>query len=243
MSVSIVSSSRLRCSGATRSDWAANFSRLRTAISCVILSINACLNAISRSRPASVAFIDSTNSRSCCASRWARSRAASFTRNYLALERAAGPYAQAAIASQDADHSRLSDALPRQAKHERVELLACERQRVSTVVWPSELARVQSPGCQPDADTVVHQHLHPVCPAVGEEICMVRARGAEDVDHPSQRRLGAGSHIEWFGGQPDRIDPNHRSNSRIQAAQSAAAPVGQATLIVVAPRRTSIRMS
>ena len=70
-----------------------------------------------------------------------------------------------------------------------------------------------------------------------------RRRGVEDLDHASQCRLGAGSHVERLDGQPDRVDANHRSSSRIQTAQSAAALVGQVMLIAVAPRRTSIRMS
>lgn len=46
-SASMVSSNRLFCSALKVSDLAANFSRLSTAISCVSLSMAACLNAIS----------------------------------------------------------------------------------------------------------------------------------------------------------------------------------------------------
>jgi hypothetical protein len=35
---------------------------------------------------------------------------------------------------------------------------------------PVELALVQSTRCKPDADAIVHQHFHPVSPAIGEQI-------------------------------------------------------------------------
>ena len=69
----MVSSSRLFCSALKASDRAANFSRLSTAISCVILSIVACLNAISRSLAATLVMSEWTISRSCGASSWLRS--------------------------------------------------------------------------------------------------------------------------------------------------------------------------
>lgn len=45
------------------------------------------------------------------------------------------------------------------------------------------------------------------------------------------------------GGQPHSVDADHRSNSRIQAAHSAAALDGQVTVTDIALRRSSIRMS
>jgi hypothetical protein len=54
-----------------------------------------------------------------------------------AQDRVEGPYAEAAIASQDAYDAGLADALPRQAEYERVELLA--RQGIpsmSSSAWP-----------------------------------------------------------------------------------------------------------
>ena len=99
------------------------------------------------------------------------------------------------------------------------------------------------PAYQPDAEAVVHQHLHPVGTAVGEKVGMVRTRRTEDIDDPGQRRLGAGAHVQRVRRQPDGIDADHRSNSRIQLAHSASAAIGQATVIVVGPRRSSTRMS
>jgi hypothetical protein len=57
----------------------------------------------------------------------------------------------------------------------------------------------------------------------------------KDVNHPRERRLGAGAHVQRLHGQPDRIDADHRSSSRIQTAQASAASIGQATAMLVAP--------
>ena len=43
--------------------------------------------------------------------------------------------------------------------------------------------------------------------------------------------------------QPDGVDANHRSSSRIQAAHCEAAAQGQFTVIAVVPRRSSMRMA
>ena len=72
---------------------------------------------------------------------------------------------------------------------------------------------------------------------------MVWVRCAEDVHDAGQCGVGAGAHVQRFDGQPHRVHADHRSSSRIPAAQSAAAAIGQVTLIVVVPRRSSIRMS
>ena len=98
---------------------------------------------------------------------------------------------------------------------------SCARVRVSVSapsLRPDELALVQPPRGQPHADAVVHEHLHAVGSPVGEQVRVVRARGAEDVDHARQRRFGAGAHVQRLDGQPHRVDADHRSSSRIQAA-------------------------
>ena len=45
----------------------------------------------------------------------------------------------------------------------------------------------------------------------------------EDLDHARQRSLGTHAHVQGLRGQPPGVDPDHRSNSRSHAAQSAAA--------------------
>ena len=72
---------------------------------------------------------------------------------------------------------------------------------------------------------------------------MVRVRLAKDLDHARQRGLGAHAHVQGLYRQPPGVDPDHFSNSRSHAAQSAAAEAGHATLIVVAPRCSSMRIS
>ena len=61
----------------------------------------------------------------------------------------------------------------------------------------------------------------------------------EDLDDTGQRRVGASSHVHGFGGQPDRVDTDHLSQSRSQAAHSPAPCSGQLTVTVDAPRRIS----
>lgn len=70
------------------------------------------------------------------------------------------------------------------------------------------------------------QHLHAVGTLVREQVGTVRVRSAEDLDHSGNSRFGAGTHVQWLAGQPHRLDANHRYNSRVHAAKSAAALTG-----------------
>lgn len=56
---------------------------------------------------------------------------------------------------------------------------------------------------------------------------MVRPRRTEDRDHPGQRSLGAGPHVQRFDRQPLRIHPDQLSNSRSQTPQDAALDICQ----------------
>ena len=134
-----------------------------------------------------------TTSRSCCAS--------SVSRSVVSITEGDRAGCACAIAHQQLrqlrgrystrDDAGLADALPGQAQHQGIELRAGQRQRAGRVLGPDELAAVQPARRQPHADAVVHQHLHAVGAPVGEQVGMVRPGGAEDVDHPGQRRLGA----------------------------------------------------
>ena len=68
----------------------------------------------------------------------------------------------------------------------------------------------------------------------------MRTRFTEHAHHARQRRLRSGAHVQRLDGQPHRVDADHRSSSRSQAAHSAAATNGQSTFTIVAPRRSSI---
>lgn len=48
---------------------------------------------------------------------------------------------------------------------------------------PVKLALIESSRCKPDTYAVVHQHFHPVSPAIGEQISAVRLRRTEHRDH------------------------------------------------------------
>jgi hypothetical protein len=62
---------------------------------------------------------------------------------------------------------------------------------------------------------------------------------AEDIDDAGQGPLCAGAHFQRLHSQPRCLDADHRSNSRMQPAHSAVAAIGQAIVIVVAPRRAA----
>lgn len=58
-----------------------------------------------------------------------------------------------------------------------------------------------------------------------------------------QRRVGAGTHVQRLGAQPDRVPTDHRSQSLSQAAQSRAAAASQTSLTTVPARCSSMRIS
>ena len=61
--------------------------------------------------------------------------------------------------------------------------------------------------------------------------------------HTGQRGVCAGTHVQRLGSQPQGVDADHLSRSRIQAAQCSAAQTGQVSVTLVTPRRNSMRMS
>ena len=71
----------------------------------------------------------------------------------------------------------------------------------------------------------------------------VRRRLAEHMHGAREQPFGAGAHVHRLDREPQRVDADHRGNSRIQAAHSAAAATGQLTLMAVEPRRSSTRIS
>ena len=83
----------------------------------------------------------------------------------------------------DSDHcddARVAHALPGQAQHQGVKLHTFELAITSVPGGPDELALVQSPGCQPDADSVMHQHFDSVASLIGKEVCRMRVGTAKD---------------------------------------------------------------
>ena len=78
---------------------------------------------------------------------------------------------------------------------------------------------MQSACAQPQAEAVVHEHLHAIGASVGKEIGMVRLGGAEDLDDARKGGVGARAHVDRFGGQQDYFDVNHR---RVTATTHAA---------------------
>lgn len=76
-----------------------------------------------------------------------------------------------------------------------------------------------------------------------EQVAVVRLGSPEDLDHAREQPLGAGAHIDGLDSQPHRVDADHFSSTRSHCAHSAAAALGQVTVIAVPPRRSSTRMS
>ena len=134
-----------------------------------------------------------------------------------------------------------ADATPRQSDHQGLQLLVANRHARSRFgARPNEAPLVQSSRTQPNTDAVVYQRLNAIRSAIGEEVCVMRTCLTEHTNHPRQRRFRSGAHVDRLDRQPYRIDTDHRRSSRNQAAHSAPADCGQATLMSVAPRRSSM---
>ena len=146
--------------------------------------------------------------------------------------------------SNHGNDSALTNATPRQSQHQGVKLRSAQTEPVSgTSRRPDEVALVQSSSGQPDADTVMHQHLHAVSASVGKEVGGVGVGGTEDLDDPGQSSVGACPHVHRHGCQPYGINPDHANHSRSHCAQAALSCAGQLTTILVPARCTSMRMS
>ncbi|MDR3415713.1 MAG: hypothetical protein P4L83_05965 [Nevskia sp.] len=96
--------------------------------------------------------------------------------------------------SQDANHSCFAQALPRQSKHQCIELRPGQADLNRAALRPAKLPLMQAARHQPDADSVMNQHLYSVTAAVGEQVGMVRPGGTENLDDARQCCLGAGAH-------------------------------------------------
>src|SRR6266850_7956233 len=144
---------------------------------------------------------------------------------------------------QHSDHPAIAERAPRQAKYQGVELLAVQCKPACSSTRPDETALVQPSHCQPHSEAVVHQHFDPIAAPVGEQVRMMWLCRTEHRDHARQRGVHADTQVQWLDREPHRVDTDHFSQSRSQAAHSAAADNGQLTVIAVTPRRISTRMS
>lgn len=86
-----------------------------------------------------------------------------------AVMRACAVNAEAA-SLQARDLLQFLQALPGQARHQCVELLPCQRQRLARIdlAWPHEAPGVQPPRRTPHAEAVVHEQLDRTGPRVGK---------------------------------------------------------------------------
>lgn len=107
--------------------------------------------------------------------------------------------------------------------------------------------------CAHDIRTASHATLteHPasvyvdysVKPAAASDEAATRRFGCLDSTVGPRTSLGPGAHVHRACGQPQRVDADHRSHSRSQAAHSPAHCSGQLTVALEAPRRNSMRIS
>src|SRR5690606_23466464 len=76
------------------------------------------------------------------------------------------------------DHTAIAQPLPRQPKHQRIELRPgqCD---TALALGPVKAALVQAPARQPHPETVMDQHLQARAAPVAEEIGVMRLRVAE----------------------------------------------------------------
>lgn len=148
------------------------------------------------------------------------------------------------VLSHYGDDATVADSLPGQAQHQGMQLLSAELVLpVYAGRWPHELALVESPGRQPDANAVMHKHLHSVGAAVGEQVSVVRMRCTEHLNHPAKCRIRARAHVQWLYCQPGAVDSNHLRTDADQQAKSLAADMGQVTVMTRPPLRTSTLIS
>ena len=62
-------------------------------------------------------------------------------------------------------------------------------------------------------------------------VCTIQTVGCTEHLHDAHEQpVGAGTHVDRLSGEPHRVDADHRSSSRIQAAHSTAALAGQVTV-------------
>lgn len=76
-----------------------------------------------------------------------------------------------------------------------------------------------------------------------EQVRMMSTCRTEHAHHSRQCRVHSRAHVEWFHRQPRRIDTDHFMSSRSSSAHSRAPEVGQCTLSLLEPRRSSMRIA
>lgn len=108
------------------------------------------------------------------------------------------------------------------------------------ITRPGKPPLMQTPCRQPNAQSVVHQHLHAIASAVGKEISTVRLCRTKDSHDPGERLLGAGAHIHRFGGQPNCVDADHEASPRTKLTHPSGSEDGHFTVMVCSPNGSSM---
>lgn len=108
------------------------------------------------------------------------------------------------------------------------------------IARPGKFPLVHTARRQPNAQTVVNQHLHAIAPAVGKEISAVRLRRTENRHDSCEGFLGAGAHIHRFGGQPNCVDADYEASPRTKRTHPSGSEEGHFTVMVCSPNGSSM---
>ncbi len=101
---------------------------------------------------------------------------------------------------------------------------------------------VERKGIEPSTFALRMRRDHAARPAVHKKVRVVRTCLSENTDHPCERRVHPGAHVQRLDGEPGGIDPNHFRKPLSHLAHSRAAEGGHSTLTTVEPRRISTRI-
>ena len=96
---------------------------------------------------------------------------------------------------------------------------------------------------QPDADAVVHEHLHPIRAPIGEQIRVVGRAAPKTSTTRASAVSVPGAHVKRLYRQPHGVDRGSPQQILQPSGAFGGALTGQLTETVVAPRLSSIRMS
>ena len=91
---------------------------------------------------------------------------------------------------------------------------------------PNEAPEIEAAHGTPDTKAIMDQQLDPGRASIAEDVGVVGARGAEDLNDTGQQTVGPRAHVHGLDSQPNGIDANHRSHSRSHVPQATASCAG-----------------
>src|ERR1700722_15530865 len=130
-----------------------------------------------------------------------------------------------------ADFRALIEPLPRQPHHEGLQVFVREGHATTMPRCNSDEASFVEPSStEPKTKAIMQEHFHAIGAFVHEEIRMMSSSFAEHIDHPRERRVDTGAHIQRLNRKPGSIDADHFMSSLSKSAHSRAADAGHSIL-------------